>query len=89
MRLVPFDTLIECHSRATEDIQRTANCQIHSSLAGRVDLFQVLQIARTSGIGHRDGTPVSQSGYQFLVDTLLQALYICSVDQELGAIWFQ
>ena len=42
MGLVPFNTLVERHSRTPEDVQGTPNGQVHFTLAANMDLFQVL-----------------------------------------------
>lgn len=42
MGLVPLDALIKRHSRATEDVQRTPNGQVHLAFATNMYFLQVL-----------------------------------------------
>lgn len=46
-------------------------------------------MASTASIGNRDGAPLGQSRHQLLVNALLKALHIRSVDQEFGTVGFQ
>lgn len=80
MSLVPLNALVKRHSGATEDIQSTTNSQVDFALTAYVHFLQVLEMARATSIGNRDGAPLGQSRYQLLVNALLQALHIGSMD---------
>lgn len=89
MCFVPLDTFVKRHSGTAEDIQSTPNCQVNLALAASVHFLQVLQMTSTTGIGDGNSAPLGQFGNQFLVNTLLQSLHVCSMNQELGTIRFQ
>jgi hypothetical protein len=89
MSLVPLNALVKRHSGATEDIQSTTNSQVDFALATGVHFLQILEMARTPGIGDGDGAPLGQSRHQFLINALLKALHIGSVNQEFGTVGFQ
>jgi hypothetical protein len=89
MSLVPLNALVKRHSGATEDIQSTTNSQVDFALAIIVHLLQILEMARTAGIGNGDGAPLGQPRHQFLINTLLKAFYVGSVNQEFGTVGFQ
>jgi hypothetical protein len=50
-------------------------------------MVQVLKIPPTSGICDWYATPLSKFLHQFFIDAFLETLIVCSVDQELGAVW--
>lgn len=89
MCLVPLNALIECHSRATEDIQSAPNGQVNLSFAASVHFLQVLQMTSATSVGDGYRAPIGQFGYELLVNALLQSLHVCRVNQELRAVWFQ
>lgn len=89
MGLVPLNTLFEGDSRTTEDIQSTANGQVHLAIAADMYLLKILQAARAPGVCDGNGAPLCQLRHQLFIDTLLKPLYIGSMDQKFGAVGFQ
>lgn len=89
MGLVPLDTLIERHSGAAKDIQGTSDSQVDLALAADMNFLQILQASGTTSIGNGNGAPFGQFGYQLLVDTLLQALHIRSMNQKFRTVGLQ
>lgn len=86
---VPFDALIEPQAAATKDIQRTAYGQIDFPIAKSLDQIQVFEMSSTSGVRDWFRAPFPKLANKFFVDAFLQALLVCSVNEELGAIWFK
>lgn len=80
MRLIPLNALVKRHSGATEDIQSTANSQVDFALAASVHLLQVLKMTSSTSIGNGDGAPFGQFRHQLLINTLLKAFHIGSVN---------
>lgn len=89
MCLVPLNTLIKGHPGTTKDVQSTPNSQVHLALAAHVYLLQILQMTSTTSIGDGYRAPLGQFGHQVLINTLLQALHISRMNQELGTVRFQ
>jgi hypothetical protein len=87
--LVPLHAVLKFDSGATEDVQRTADSQVHFATAQLLDEFQILDGPASTSIGDRDVAPFGELGNKFVVDAALEPFYICSVYQELGAIWLE
>lgn len=82
---VPFYTITEIHRLATKDIQRTANRQIHPACTELLHSTKVFEALASSSIGNRLTTPLSQLLDQLFIDTALQTLIVCRMDEEFRA----
>jgi hypothetical protein len=86
---IPYNTFLKFHSVSTKDIQRTANCQIDTAIAQVLDMVQILEISSATSVCDWYAAPLRQFLHQLLINTFLQTLVICRVNQEFGAVWFE
>lgn len=86
--LIPSDTFSKSNAAPTKDIQGTPYRQVHPSRTQVSDKIEVLNVSRPSSIGYWFGTPLPELDDELLIDTVLQALVVSSVNQELGAVGF-
>ncbi len=73
-------------SSPPKEVQGAAHGDIDSALACGADLFEVCELRHTSGVRHRDSSPVAHQRDELLIDSLTQSLHIGSVNQELTGI---
>lgn len=84
--LIPLGTFSKSYAAPTKDIQSTPYRQVHPSRAQVSDKIKILNVSRPAGIGHWFCTPLPELDDKVLVDTVLQALVVRGVDQELRAV---
>lgn len=82
---IPIYTLLKPHSRASKDIQRASNREVHLAIAKIMHKLHVLQMPASARVRDWYRAPPAQLPYQVLVDAALQALIVGCMDQELGA----
>lgn len=81
--------MIEFCSVSSKDIQRTPDGQVHLPIATLLYEIKVLDSSSTAGVSHWDRTPFGQPCHEVGIDTLLEALVVGGVDEELRTVWFE
>lgn len=89
MDIIPFHAFRKCHTATTEDIERTPDSEIDLPVAARLDTVKICKASSASSISHRNRAPLRQSRNQLLVNALLEAFNISSMDQKLRAVWLE
>lgn len=87
--VIPFNAVLECDPRASENIERASNSKVDSAIAEVLDMIQVLQMSSTTGICDRYTAPLRQFLNKLFIYSFLEALIVGCMDQEFGAIWFK
>jgi hypothetical protein len=86
LHLIPLHTVVKLDTIPAKAVQRAANSQVDLSRAESLHQVEVLEVAATASIRHRDTTPLGQLLHQFFIDPPLQSFVIRGMDEKLGAI---
>lgn len=87
--LIPRNSLLKLNRISSEDIQRTANSQIHPAATQLLHQLQVLQMPTAARVSDRDSANGRQEFDKLSVDTSLLSFNISSMDEEFGAVRFK
>jgi hypothetical protein len=85
--LSPPGSILIPHERAAENVKGAADGQIDFAAGKLLYPCDVVQMARTTGVGRRQTDTFAEQAYQVFINSQALAFDIGSMNQELGAKW--
>lgn len=83
---IPCNAVLELHARAAEAVEGTADGQVDLSSAQPGHEVEIVQRPATARVRDWNRAPIGQPSHELLVDSALQTLVVCRVDEELGTV---
>jgi len=83
---IPSDTIFKLCTASSKDVKRAANSQVDFPIAAIFHQVKIVDRFCTASICDWDATPLSEFGHQFGVNTLLQTLVVCGMNEEFRAV---